>query len=427
MLRTDMQSKSYLILFMTLSLLGFSCVAAFNYTVDPYRFFDAIDRPGYNEYRQKFFLGQYVSKPYALREQAPEAVILGVSRAGSSLATDHPGWEDTSVYNYAMAGSTAYLLWRNYQHAKASGQPKKILLMLDFYMFNVHREQQPAVGHISRYEERLAVTPDGEMNRGYPMRLFKDTLTSLISFEMVYESWNTVLAQEKIANGELYKATLTGSGFWINDPPPDQTQRWLFRHVEKQYMTATWYPNPEKKFALRREDGSSNLIYLRKILADAHANNVDVRIGFMPFHARLAESMRAVGIWNDFERWKKDVVRIVEKEASKAGKAAYPLWDFTGYNSITTEAVPSAQDKISRMRWHLDPTHISRNAGDLVQNILLETSGERYDDFGVKVNRENIDDYIGQTRRARELYVQQFPEDLGEVLDKAEKTRSWRE
>ncbi|MFK8049116.1 MAG: hypothetical protein AB8B81_11845, partial [Halioglobus sp.] len=91
-LSSAMKSKSYLALFLSLSLLAFLGASIFNYVVDPYRFFDSQDRRGINEYRQKFFLGQYVSKPYALREQAPEAVILGVSRAGSSLATDHPGW-----------------------------------------------------------------------------------------------------------------------------------------------------------------------------------------------------------------------------------------------------------------------------------------------------------------------------------------------
>ncbi|MFT6368216.1 MAG: hypothetical protein ACJARI_003678, partial [Bacteroidia bacterium] len=166
-----MQSKSYLTLFITLTLIAFFCASVFNYVIDPYRFFDSTDRPGINEYRHKFFLGQYVSKPYALREQAPEAVILGVSRAGSSLATDHPGWADTTVYNYAMAGSTAYLLWRNYQHAQATSTPEQIVLMLDFYMFNVHMVQRPTSGHILRYEERLAVTPDFKENRGYPIRL----------------------------------------------------------------------------------------------------------------------------------------------------------------------------------------------------------------------------------------------------------------
>ncbi len=422
-----MRAKTYLSLFLVLSLLGFAGIAVFNYLVDPYRFFDTPDRPGINEYRQRFFYGQYVSKPYTLREQAPEAVILGVSRAGSSLATDHPGWGDTHVYNYAMAGSTAYLLWRNYQHAKASsGDLKKVLLMLDFYMFNVHKDQRPTSGYILGYEERLKVTAEEQPNRSYPVRLFKDTLTSLISFEMAYESWNTVLAQRKIANQELYKATLTNTGFWINDPPPQQTQRWLFRHVEKQYMTITWFPRPEKRFAMRREDGSTNLIYLQRILADAHREGIDVRIGFMPFHARLAEAMHAVEIWDDFEQWKIDVVNLVEQVAVEAGVQPYPVWDFTGYNSITTEPVPSAKDITTRMQWHLDPTHVTRATGDLIQTVLLRSDGERYEDFGRKVTSRNMENYIKRVRRDRNRYVKRHPEDVQEVLEKAEQTADWR-
>lgn len=421
-----MRSKSYLILLLALTLLAFSAVGAFNYVVDPYRFFDTPDRPGINAYRHTFFYGQYVSKPYALREQAPEGVILGVSRAGSSMVTDHPGWGELSVYNYAMAGSTAYLLWRNYQHARASGDLKKVLLMLDFYMFNVHKDQRPENRHILGYEERLAVTPAFEKNRYFPVRLFIDTLTSLISFEMTYESWNTVLAQAQIARGELYKSTLTRTGFWINDPPPQETQRWLFRHVEKQYMTITWFPRPKKQFALRGEDGSSNLVYLRRIIADAHAAGIDLRLGFMPFHARLGESMRAVDLWDDFEQWKIDVVKLVEEAAAEAGAAPFPLWDFTGYNSITTESVPSAKDKTTRMQWHLDPTHVSRATGDLVQTVMHESDGERYQDFGVRVDSGNIDGYLQQTRRDRARYAQDHRSDIKEVRSRARQTSDWR-
>lgn len=421
-----MRPKTYLTLFAVLALAGFSCIAVFNYIVDPYRFYNSPDLPGINEFRQRFFYGQYISKPYALRERAPEAVILGVSRAGSSLATDHPGWEDTNIYNYAMAGSTAYLLWRNYQHAKASGDLKKVLLMLDFYMFNIYQEKHVATSYIQGYEERLSVTPDYRKNLGYPIRLFKDLLTTLISFEISFESWKTIVAQSRIADKTLYKATLTPTGFWINDPTPEKTQRWMFHHVEKQYMTITWYPLPEKKFSLRREDGTSNMIYLRNILADAHRDGVDLRVGFMPFHARLGEALHAVGLWDDFEQWKTDVVRVVEEEAAKAGKAPFPLWDFTGYNSITTERVPLNEDITTRMKWHLDPTHVSRATGDLIQNIMLETDGARFEDFGQRVTSGNIQSYIERTRADRTRYVEEHPEDVQEVIKRAAKTASWR-
>ena len=75
---------------------------------------------------------------------------------------------------------------------------------------------------------------------------------------MLYESWETVKAQARIANGEDYRATLTPSGFWVNDPPPNRTQRRLFRNIEEQYVTITWFPRPERRFSLVREDGTDN-------------------------------------------------------------------------------------------------------------------------------------------------------------------------
>ena len=78
------------------------------------------------------------------------------------------------------------------------------------------------------------------------------------------------------------------------------------------------------------------------------------------------------------------------------------------------------------MKWHLDPTHVTRTTGDLIQNILLDTPGERYEDFGQKVFSGNIDSYIQRTRKHRQQYIEKFPKDLQEVLDKAEQTKAWR-
>ncbi len=421
-----MRASAYLALFAAASLLGLGCLAAFNYVVDPYRFFNSPDRPGLNEYRQRFFWGQTVSKPYMLRERAPAAVILGVSRAGSALAADHPGWRGASVYNFAIAGSTAYQLWRSYQHARACGRLDKLLLTLDFFTFNVHMEPRDATDFMRGYEERLQVRPDFTVNRGYPLRRFKDTLNALVSFELLHESWRTIRAQSAIAEGRLHRATLLPSGFWIVEPALGRSQRLAFRRIERQYMTLSWFPRPERRFSLRLADGSGSLRHLRRILADAYRAGIDARLAFMPFHARLAESLRAVGLWDSFERWKREVVLAVEEEARGAGRPAYPVWDFTGYNSITAEAVPPAGDSDSRMRWHLDATHVSRAAGDLMQNILLGAPGERAPDFGRRVDSRNIAGHLERERRRRERYAAAFPEDVREILETAERTAHWR-
>jgi len=119
-------------------------------------------------------------------------------------------------------------------------------------------------------------------------------------------------------------------------------------------------------------------------------------------------------------------VQLVEKEAAKAGQSPFPLWDFSGYNSITTEPVPAKKDKTSRMRWHLDTSHVSRATGDLIQTVLLGVDGERVHDFGQKVDSRTIDAHLKRSRIDRERYAKSFPKDLQEVREKAEKTSAWR-
>ena len=57
---------------------------------------------------------------------------------------------------------------------------------------------------------------------------------------------------------------------------------------------------------------------------------------------------------------------------------------------------------------------------------LLRTDGERRKDFGRKVTSKNIEKHVKRIRRDRNRYAQDHPEDVKEVLDKAEETADWR-
>ena len=419
-----MHLKTYSIWLVILLTLCFGVVSSINAVVDPYRLFNTPDITGINKYRYKFFFHQFLSKPHAVRQRRADAIILGVSRAGSGFSTDHPGWKDFNTYNFAVAGSSAYLQWRNYQHAKANGNLKRLLITLDFYSYNAFR-QFLDLPEYREYEERLTVTPLNRTNLRFPERWFKDYSVSLLSFDTLRDSWDTYQAQAGIESGESSRATLTSSGFWIVDLPPSMSVRYIFRTIENQYMSEMWFPLPAKKFALVDENNVSSLIYLERILSDCYQEGIDVTLVFTPFHARLAESLRAVDLWDLFELWKREVILLNEKVAAKSGQPSFPIWDFTGYNSVTTEALP-ADDVKARMRWHIDASHISKEAGDLVQNLIWDTGGERVSDFGRKVNSGNIDQYIEDTRVAREKYAEMFPDDVADVTKSSRKAAAWR-
>ena len=76
-----------------------------------------------------------------------------------------------------------------------------------------------------------------------------------------------------------------------------------------------------------------------------------------------------------------------------------PVWDFSGYNSITTESIDD------RMEYYIDNSHYSLKAGDLVLNRIVSFQTEKVPrDFGVLVNQDNIEPHLEQNSfRSRSL------------------------
>lgn len=420
-----MRARTYSISILLLIALSFLGIAGFNAVIDPYRFFNTPTIRGINEYKIHFLLHQFLAKPYTVEVKKPDGIILGSSRAGSSLVVEHPGWDGFNAYNFAIAGVDPYFLWRGFQHAKANGKLKRVLLTLDFYMFNVYYVPWSPEAR-QEYDERLSVTSSNRWNYRSALRWFKDMSVSLLSFDTLYDSWKTWRGQPAADDTKTRLNTLYESGFWVAHLGINMQQRQQFHAIEKQYMGGTWFPEPRHKFATSDSSNPSRLEYVQKLLAECYRDGIDVTIVFTPFHARLAEAMHAVGIWTLFEQWKKDVIGLNEQEAVKNGRPAFPVWDFTGYNSITTEVVPRLGDRGAEMQWHIDAMHISKAAGDLMQDKIWGRETTAAPDFGRKVTSSNIDSVIKESSEARTRYVEAFPADVQEITNMATRTRSQR-
>ena len=78
------------------------------------------------------------------------------------------------------------------------------------------------------------------------------------------------------------------------------------------------------------------------------------------------------------------------------------------------------------MRWHVDSTHMSKAAGDLVQDKIWGVAEVKVDDFGRKVNSSNVDVILENINASRENYIELFPDDVIEVAKSARKTSSKR-
>ena len=117
----------------------------------------------------------------------------------------------------------------------------------------------------------------------------------------------------------------------------------------------------------------------------------------MPVHARLLENLDNVGLWPNFEYWKRQLVTINEKIAIAQNTKPFPLWDFNGYSEVSTEPVNDEDPP----RWFYDSAHPHVNTGNRILNIV---SGQQVDNFGKQLTLSNVDDWLALQRSNRESY-----------------------
>jgi len=100
------------------------------------------------------------------------------------------------------------------------------------------------------------------------------------------------------------------------------------------------------------------------------------------------EALRAAGLWPEFERWKEVLVNILAEDSSRhPGEQAFPLWDFSGYNSITSEPIPNAGDTSTQMKWYWESSHYKTEVGNFVLDRIFNyrQSDNRYRNESEKI------------------------------------------
>ncbi len=155
--------------------------------------------------------------------------------------------------------------------------------------------------------------------------------------------------------------------------------------------------------------------YFQKILDLAYQNNIDLYIYYTPVHARYYEAFCIIGDWPKIENTKRAVVLAVEDTAKKYGRQPFHVWDFTGYNSITTESLPEYGDKETLMRWYWESMHATRETNGLVLERMLGTGKNVPEDFGTLMTSDNIEQHLNNIHAERKRYAIANPADVEEV------------
>lgn len=412
--------KFLIIYVFTLILLSCSAIV-FNIIIDPFGVYHIVEINGINN--SKTGQGNHVrmGKAGAVRVFKPQAVILGDSRAEYGINPEHPGWKTRNVYNLALSGANVYEILRYFQHAHGIQHLKQVLYILDFKQFNAYRENS---GDFN--EDRLSVTPNEQKNTYYYL---SDTISTTLSTIALTQSINTIWrsAAKKtstyLTNGQrdwhddlLFRTAIEKYGSYYN----------LFSEEEKSLFIAR-SKNRKPRFVESFYNQKSRINVLdsfRRLVQIAIRDKIDLRLVISPCHARYFECYRLMGSWFLWEEWKRNLVRILEEESVKSGVAPFPLWDFSGFNTLTMELVPAPEDKKTHMKWYFEASHYTTNLGDLIQDRVFDhkepgRTVPKY--FGVLISEKNIISHLKNIRQDNRRFRELQPAVARELSDMASK------
>ncbi len=386
----------YSLVWLVSLVLVLAVVAAFDGAVDPYGVIGTKRIAGFNALKSTANNHTSLIKAYQVERMKPHGVIIGTSRAEIALDPDSPLWPAAArpVYNYGIPGASLKELYRELQDAGAAGPIKVAVIMLEFESFLLP-DTRP--GLEPDEDQRMLVTADGQPNPLRARRHAQDIFLTTLTLGALEDSIGTVFAQHRQGSlDQTDHGVMTEAAFRMTAATDGYNE--LFTQKEQDYAG--------RDAGVARAIGGRSLVgetpgidTVRQMLAYCRSHGIQPILILPPYHADLLEIFDAAGLWDRFEAWKADLVKLAAQSSTPADPIK--LWDFSGYNRYSTEDVPPPGDHHNTVTWFWEPGHFKRALGDLMLSRVL--TGEPAD-FGVELNPNTIDAQIQTIRAARQAY-----------------------
>ena len=372
----------------------------FNAIVDPYGLFPVVKIDGVNWPKPEMVKSVKIHKSLKVARLKPETIVLGTSRSAIGIDPEDKAWPENNLprYNLALSGAGMYVTRRFLEHAQTIHPLKQVVFGLDFFAFNVHRQRAP-----DYRGDFLIINDDGSRNPHFDMKIIA---ASLLSTDALLASYKTLTSKNK------HPIMISENGRFIVPLWKGHLHK-SFMKMEKLYLQYVYLAGKKREYAFINPDtGKSSLDEFRKIVAYCREHRIDLKLFISPPHAQHQEIIRVLGLWPLFEQWKRELVRILKEENYTS-----PLWDFSGYNSMTTDDISTDGE-----HYYKDSTHYRPNLGRMILARIFHYHDERVPtDFGRVLTSKNLEKNLLNIRAEQNRYRFDYPEQVMEIESMAEK------
>lgn len=353
---------------LTTALIPLLSVGAFNIFVDPYGIYNSSIIEGFNQAKPEKWKYQRLFKALDIIRIKPVTIFLGSSRTNLGLNPAYSVFNDKQpAYNLGLNGANTYETLRYLQHAiKNQKDLKLVILGLDFIMFNTELGNQ--IGFEENRLEKQSITS-------------QDFINTTLSLDALSLSQETIKANKINVPQDIYYP----NGFMrVWHPEQD-------KNLNEFKKSIGVYFNVHSNYKLSQ----AYLTNLKQIVDLCQQNNITLVAFISPAHVTQTEAIYAANQWQLLEQWMREVVKIL------------PIWNFSDYNSITTELVSET------MKNYIDGSHYKDSIGNLVLNrILSYKTDEVPQDFGVYLTPDNIETQLEKMKIDRAKWAKAHPDEV---------------
>ncbi len=388
------KDNNFTLYFLTIglsALLLLTVIVSLNYVVDPY-YLHQWDSPLLHRLSPAQQKIMPWAKTYAAYRYQPEVVFLGSSRTEIGLPAESRLFPGKRVFNLAISGASVGDATNMLRHTAFFHRPEIVVWGLDYgWQF---REK---TGNTDFGKELVAKGPYYPMwrtllniKRSVSMAITGDTIATFLGISE--QSCKSLLAYYGHKSSECLEIIMRNEG---------GTEK-AFEEVLK------------KKGPLGPpEDVATTIQLLDRTIEEYCQNGTVFRFYIQPIHA-LAE----LSYWNtlseDLDNWKRALVQMIE--VRRKGGCDIRLYDFSGFNSITTEEIPQVTGKAT-MQHYWEQSHYRSEVGLSILEKLLET-GEKVEEnvFGVLLRGDTLEEYLLNFRQSRQQYISEHPKETVNIL-----------
>ncbi|HEY9647433.1 MAG TPA: hypothetical protein V6C88_13730 [Chroococcidiopsis sp.] len=374
--------RSFNGMFLAAAALPLVVVGAFNIAIDPYGAFNSPAIAGINQAKPEKFKQDMLVKAIEVTQKHPDLILLGSSRVQWGIDPHYPGFSEArSPYNLALQGVNMGEMRHYFDHA-LTNQPalKQVIIGLDELMFSEFNVDRPGF-EPSRLSQRFLPV--------------QDWLNMTLSIDALQASQRTLETNRD-------RPSAVDVGEFRVAPPIFVDGMLALSHSEPNPPSAAEFiSNLSNRLRPDRSDGrysdyrvaAEQMDHFRYIVETCRQRGIELKVFISPEHAMLFDAMNHYRFGSDIEQWKRELVKIT------------PVWDFSGYNSITTET-PRRQ-----MTYYLDSSHYSPTTGRLIlDRMFAKTSDAIPSDFGVLLTPSTIEAHLASVRAARDRWAAQHPD-----------------